>query len=104
MHPYTYSYFDLVQCSCWIPPQNNESIIVEVVLRVGERVIDFGLRLRLCVTCHCCFDFDFDSITDRLAIIAVLEAVAQTELSLSDECPPPVGSDRISIFKWVAHE
>lgn len=33
--------------------------------------------------CHCCFDFDFDSITDRLAIIAVVEVgevVAQTEL------------------------
>ena len=63
--------------------EREESIIVEVVLRVGERVIDFGLRLRLCVTCHCCFDFDFDSITDRLAIIAVVEVgevVAQTEL------------------------
>ena len=80
-----------------------ESIIVEVVLRVGVRVIDFGLRLRLCVTCHCCFDFDFDSITDRLAIIAVVEVVAQTELVVFNECPP-VGSDRISIFKWVAHE
>jgi hypothetical protein len=75
-----------VQCSCWIPPLNNhcvgeESIIVEVVLRVGERVIDFGLRLRLCVTCHCCFDFDFDSITDRLAIIAVVEVVSTNRQS-----------------------
>ena len=35
--------------------------------------------------CHCCFDFDFDvdfdSVTDGLAIIAVVvEVVAQTEL------------------------